>query len=154
MKTKEPWTYFIHTTDSDSVHCSFRKFYWEVVKLSSARLIVWDITKSESTCPTPFKLWTCSNKLTATVLVQKRTENQKSNIPYWRILENSSRNFSEISVFWGVIQTDFWKTHPIFFRNSVTPWKSLHTILLDEFFFEIGSRHALKGSSDTSHFIF
>ena len=37
--------------------------------------------------------------------------------PYWQILENSSRNFSEISVFRGVTQTDFWKTHPVFFRN-------------------------------------
>ena len=35
----------------------------------------------------------------------------------WQILENSSRNFPEISVFRGVTQTDFWKTHPVFFRN-------------------------------------
>ena len=33
--------------------------------------------------------------------------------PYWQILENSSRNFPEISVFWGVTQTDFWKTRPL-----------------------------------------
>ena len=37
--------------------------------------------------------------------------------PYWKILENSSRIFSEISVFRGVTQTDFWKTRPVFFRN-------------------------------------
>jgi len=37
--------------------------------------------------------------------------------PYWQILENSSRKFSKISVFRGVTQTDFWKTHPVFFRN-------------------------------------
>ena len=37
--------------------------------------------------------------------------------PFWQILENSSRNFPEISVFRGVTQTDFWKTHPVFFRN-------------------------------------
>ena len=36
---------------------------------------------------------------------------------YWQILENSSRNFSEISVFRGVTQTDFWKTDPVFFRD-------------------------------------
>ena len=44
MKTRAPWTYFIHTIDSDSVHCSIRRFCWKVVKLSSARLIVWDVT--------------------------------------------------------------------------------------------------------------
>ena len=32
--------------------------------------------------------------------------------PYWKILENS---FSEISVFWGVTQTDYWKTPPVSF---------------------------------------
>jgi len=37
--------------------------------------------------------------------------------PYWQILEDSFRNFPEISVFRGVAQTDFWKTHPVFFRN-------------------------------------
>ena len=31
---------------------------------------------------------------------------------YWQFLENLSRNFSVISVFWGVTQTDFWKIHP------------------------------------------
>ena len=34
--------------------------------------------------------------------------------PYWQILENSSRNLSEISVFRDVTQTDFWKTRPKF----------------------------------------
>ena len=37
--------------------------------------------------------------------------------PYWQILENSSRKFSEISVFRVVTQVDFWKTEPVFFRN-------------------------------------
>ena len=32
--------------------------------------------------------------------------------PYWQILENSSKNNSEISVFLGVTQTDLWKTRP------------------------------------------
>ena len=36
---------------------------------------------------------------------------------YWQILENSTRNFYEISVFWGVTQTDFWITHPVFFQK-------------------------------------
>ena len=31
---------------------------------------------------------------------------------YWQILENSSRNFSELSVFRGMSRADFWKTHP------------------------------------------
>jgi len=30
--------------------------------------------------------------------------------PYWQILENSPRNFSEIQFFQGVTQADFWKT--------------------------------------------
>ena len=34
--------------------------------------------------------------------------------PYWQILENSSRNVYEISVFRGLTHTDFWKTHQIF----------------------------------------
>ena len=38
----------------------------------------------------------------------------KFNSPYWQILENSSRNFSESPVCRGVTQTDFWKTHPVF----------------------------------------
>ena len=29
--------------------------------------------------------------------------------PYWQILENSSKNFPEISVFRGISWTDFWK---------------------------------------------
>ena len=37
--------------------------------------------------------------------------------PYWQILENSSRNFSEISVLRDVTYADFWKIPPIFFRN-------------------------------------
>ena len=37
--------------------------------------------------------------------------------PDWQILENSPRNFLEISFFWGVKQTDFWKNYPVFFRN-------------------------------------
>ena len=36
--------------------------------------------------------------------------------PYKQILENSSRDFPEISVFRGVTQTDFWKSCPVFFR--------------------------------------
>ena len=32
--------------------------------------------------------------------------------PNWQILENSSRNFSEMSVFRGVSQTDLWKVFP------------------------------------------
>ena len=37
--------------------------------------------------------------------------------PYWQILENSSRSFSEISVFQGKTQTDLCKTHPVFFSK-------------------------------------
>ena len=38
--------------------------------------------------------------------------------PYWEILENSSRTFSEISVFRGVTQMDFWKIHPSIFVST------------------------------------
>ena len=61
--------------------------------------------------------------------------------PYWQILENSSRNFSEISVFRGVTQTDFWKTHPVFFRNfnfrgvsRIDFWK-IHPSIFCEYLF-------------------
>ena len=37
--------------------------------------------------------------------------------PYCQILEKSSRNFCEISVFRGVTQTDSWQTHPVIFSN-------------------------------------
>ena len=37
--------------------------------------------------------------------------------PYWQILENSSRNFPKISVIRHATQTDFWKTHPVFFSK-------------------------------------
>ena len=33
--------------------------------------------------------------------------------PYWRILENSSRSFPDISFFRGVTQSYFWKFRPI-----------------------------------------
>ena len=49
--------------------------------------------------------------------------------PYWQILENSSRNFSEISVYRGVTQTDFWKTHPVFFSKFQFPGHKLDRFL-------------------------
>ena len=51
------------------------------------------------------------------VMLDTETTSVKFINPYWQILENSSKNFSEISVFRGVTQTDFWKTHPVLFRN-------------------------------------
>ena len=47
---------------------------------------------------------------------------------YWQILENSSKNVTEISVFRVVTQTDFWKTHPVFFRNFNFRGMSLNNI--------------------------
>ena len=46
--------------------------------------------------------------------------------PFWQILENSSRSFSEISVFRGVTQMDFWKTRPVFFEIHI--WMSFPEI--------------------------
>ena len=52
-------------------------------------------------------------KLSATHFVSKigHSNFNKFLNSYWTILENSSRNFSEVSVFRSVTQTDFWKTH-------------------------------------------
>ena len=36
---------------------------------------------------------------------------------YWQIPENSSKNFSKISVFRDMTQTDLWKTHPFNFYD-------------------------------------
>jgi len=57
---------------------------------------------------------------------------------HWQILENSSRNCPEISVFRGGTQTDSWKTHPVSFRNfnfRVISWTDLWETrpYLDEF---------------------
>ena len=56
--------------------------------------------------------------------------------PYWQILENSSRNIFRISVLRVVIQTDFWKTHPIFVKYRSTSQTDFWKIrpYLDEFF--------------------
>ena len=37
--------------------------------------------------------------------------------PYWQILENASKIFAEISVFWIMSQIDFLKTNSFFSRN-------------------------------------
>ena len=41
--------------------------------------------------------------------------------PYRQIVGNSSTNFSAISVFRGVTQTDSWKTHPLFVSKFLFP---------------------------------
>ena len=79
--------------------------------------------------------------------------------PYWQILENSSRIFSEISVFQGVSRTDFWTIHPSIFCQylfsfwtisvCVPPQNSLNTIFrLNALFWmsfpDIGLCHAPK----------
>ena len=74
--------------------------------------------------------------------------------PHWQILENSSRNFSENSVFWGVRKTvllenspnffqnfrfrgmsstDFWKTHPTKFFEYVVSFCKISGHELDCF---------------------
>ena len=48
--------------------------------------------------------------------------------PYWQILENSSRTFPEISIFWDVTQTDFWKTYPAIFWKNLFIWRNFPKI--------------------------
>ena len=49
--------------------------------------------------------------------------------PYWQILENSSKNFPEISVVRAVTQTGFWKNHPVFFSKCQFPGHELDRFL-------------------------
>ena len=64
---------------------------------------------------------------------------------YWQILENSSRIYSEISVFRRVTQTDFWQTQPVFFRNfnfrgmSWTDFWKIHPSIFCDYLFSFCS---------------
>ena len=63
-----------------------------------------------------FSIFVCNARIRLKYKIQAKLGLVKIN-PYWQILKNSSRKFSEISVLRGVTQTDFWKTHPIFSPN-------------------------------------
>ena len=72
--------------------------------------------------------------------------------PCWQILENSSRNFSEISVLRGMSWTDFWKITPSIFYEYPFSFCKISGNELDRFlenssifgfvFSEIGMCHA------------
>ena len=60
--------------------------------------------------------------------------------PYRQILGNSSKIFSEFSFFRALSLTDYWKTHPIYLKNT----EKFRIKFAWMGFLEIGLAHARK----------